>query len=75
MAAADGLAPEQARVRITLRRSLIGHAERQRRIARALGLRRVGASRVYARTPSLEGALRKIQHLVSVEEVAHGQDR
>ena len=72
---ADGLTPEQARVRITLRRSLIGHAERQRRIARSLGLRRVGASRVHAWTPSLEGALRKIQHLVSVEEVAHGQDR
>ena len=72
---ADRLTPEQTRVRITLRRSLIGHAERQRRIVRSLGLRRVGATRVHARTPSLEGALRKIQHLVSVEEVAHGQDR
>ena len=64
-----------ARVRVTLRRSLIGHAESQRRIVRALGLRRVGHSRVHARTPSLEGALRKIGHLVSVEEVVHGSDR
>ena len=62
-------------MRVTLRRSLIGRTESQRRIVRALGLRRVGQERVHARTPSLDGALRKIGHLVSVEEVAHGRDR
>jgi len=72
---ADGLAPGQRRVAVTLRRSLIGHAERQRRIVRALGLRRVGHMRVHALTPSLQGALRKIGHLVSVKEVADGPDR
>ncbi len=70
---ADGLAP--GRVRVTLRRSLIGHAERRRRIVRALGLRRVGQSRVHVLTPALKGALSKIGHLVSVEEVVHGPDR
>ncbi len=62
-------------MRLTLRRSLIGRPEVQRKIVRALGLRRVGATRVHARTPSVEGAIRKVRHLVSVEEVRHGRDR
>ncbi len=62
-------------VRVTLRRSLIGHTETQRRTVWALGLRRVGAARVHVLTPALRGALRKVQHLVSVEEVEHGQHR
>ncbi len=72
---ADGVAATQRRVAVTLRRSLIGNPEHQRRIVRALGLRRVGHSRVHALIPSLEGALRKIAHLVSVKEVADGPDR
>lgn len=60
---------EPRRVRVTLRRSLIGYPEDQRRTAWALGLQRVGTSRVHALTPSLEGAVRKIRHLVSVTEV------
>lgn len=62
-------------LRVTLRRSLIGRPEGQRRIARALGLRRVGASRVHARTPGVLGALRHLAHLVAIEEVGHGQAR
>lgn len=63
------------KVRVTLRRSLIGYPEDQRRTAWALGLRRVGTSRVHVLTASLEGALRKIRHLVSVNEVDDGRDR
>ena len=61
------------KIRVTLRRSLIGRPDDQRRTAHALGLRRIGASRVHAHTPQLAGAVRKIQHLVSVEEVDHGR--
>ncbi|HKX18079.1 MAG TPA: 50S ribosomal protein L30 [bacterium] len=68
----DGAA-EPPRVRVTLRRSLIGSPRDTRRTAHALGLRRIGASRVHAHTPSLAGAVRKIQHLVTVEEVKHGR--
>ncbi|HLW48595.1 MAG TPA: 50S ribosomal protein L30 [bacterium] len=64
---------ELARVRVTLRKSLIGRPADQRRTAHALGLRRIGASRIHAQTSSLTGAVRKIQHLVSVEEVEHGR--
>ena len=65
---------EQARVRVTLRKSLIGCPPDQRRTAHALGLRRIGASRVHAQTSSFAGAVRKIQHLVTIEEVEqHGR--
>ncbi len=70
---ADGVAPRQVRIR--LRRSLIGRTRDQRRTVWALGLRRVGASRVHVLTPSLAGAVRKVQHLVSLEEVEHGRSR
>ena len=69
---AGGVASPAGRVRLTLRRSLIGRPEGQRRIVRSLGLRRVGASRVHPRTPGVLGALRHVAHLVSVEEVAGG---
>jgi large subunit ribosomal protein L30 len=62
-----------AQVRVTLRRSLIGCPRDQRRTAHALGLRRIGASRVHVQNASVAGAVRKIQHLVSVEEVEHGR--
>jgi len=69
---ADGVT---MKVRVTLRRSLIGRTETQRRTVWALGLRRVGAVRVHPLTPSLRGALLKVGHLVAVEEVADGRDR
>jgi large subunit ribosomal protein L30 len=69
---ADGVTKK---VRVILRRSLIGRAQTQRRTAWALGLRRVGAARVHALTPALRGALRKVEHLVAVEEVADGSHR
>ncbi len=68
-----GTAAAGHRVRVTLRRSLIGYPADQRRTAYALGLRRIGASRVHAHTASFAGAVRKIQHLVTVEEVEHGR--
>ena len=70
---AERVKAEQTRVRVTLRRSLIGSPRETRRVAYALGLRRIGASRVHAQTPSLGGAVRKLQHLVTVEEVEHGR--
>lgn len=71
---ADGVTA-RTQVRVTLRRSLIGRPEGQRRIARALGLRRIGISRVHALTPSVAGALKRVGHLVTIEEVTHGRDR
>jgi large subunit ribosomal protein L30 len=57
-----------ARIRITQVRSQIGQSERHRGTLRALGLGRIGRSREHAESPQLAGMLRKVRHLVKVED-------
>lgn len=58
-----------ARLRITLVKSPIGYNVRQRRTARALGLRRLNSTVEHTDVPSVRGMIAKISHLVKVEEV------
>ncbi len=58
-----------ARVRITQVRSRIGQSERHRGTLRALGLGRIGSSAEHEESPVLAGMLRKVRHLVKVENV------
>ncbi len=55
--------------KITLVRSLIGHPERQRRTARALGLKRINQSVIKDDNGAIRGQIRKIKHLVKVEQL------
>jgi large subunit ribosomal protein L30 len=57
-----------AKVRVTQVRSQIGQSERHRGTLRALGLGRIGRSAEHEDGPQLAGMLRKVRHLVSVEE-------
>lgn len=50
--------------------SVIGRPEAQRKVLRGLGLRGVGSSVTVANTPSFRGMIKKIIHLVQVEEKA-----
>ena len=50
--------------------SLIGRPESQRLILRGLGLRGVGSSVTVANTPSFRGMIKKVLHLVTVQETA-----
>ncbi|TMI87743.1 MAG: 50S ribosomal protein L30 [Bacillati bacterium ANGP1] len=70
-ASAAGRTGPVRRVRVTLRRSLIGRPATQRRIISALGLRRMGSAREHSLSPSVTGALKRVGHLVSIEEVDH----
>jgi large subunit ribosomal protein L30 len=56
------------KVKITQVRSQIGQTERHRGTLRALGLGRIGQSREHAESPQLAGMLRKVRHLVKVED-------
>ncbi|MBD0348224.1 MAG: 50S ribosomal protein L30 [Thermoleophilia bacterium] len=56
-------------LRITQVRSAIGQSQRHRGTLRALGLGRIGRSAEHADSPQLAGMLRKVRHLVRVEEV------
>jgi len=56
-------------IKVTLKRSVIGFSERQRRTVRSLGLGRVGSSVVHEETPVILGMIRKVPHLLEVERL------
>ena len=55
-------------LKITLVRSAIGYSEKHKETVRALGLRHLSQTVEQADTPALRGMLRKVNHLVKVEE-------
>ena len=57
-----------ARVKLTQVRSQIGQSERHRGTLRALGLGKIGRTAEQDDTPVIAGMLRKVRHLVKVEE-------
>ena len=58
-----------AKVRITQIRSTIKRPERQKRTMQALGLRKINRTVEVEKTPQIEGMIRKVSHLVSVDEI------
>jgi large subunit ribosomal protein L30 len=56
-----------AKVRVTQIRSLISETQKHRGTLRALGLRRIGQTVEHDDGPVLAGMLRKVRHLVKVE--------
>jgi large subunit ribosomal protein L30 len=57
-----------AKLRITQTRSQIGETPKHRGTLRALGLGRIGRSVERDSSPETLGMLRKVRHLVKVEE-------
>lgn len=56
-------------LKVRQRRSVIGRPQTQRAILAGLGLRRVGAEVRRPNTPAIRGMVKKVLHLVEVEEV------
>ena len=56
-------------LKITQVRSEIGQSQKHRGTLRALGLGKIGRSVSRAESPQLAGMLRKVRHLVRVEDV------
>lgn len=56
-------------LRIILRKSMIGRRRHQRQVLAGLGLRRINQSVVRADTPTIQGMIAKVRHLVDVEPV------
>ena len=59
-----------AKVKVTLKRSLIGRPETQRKTVRALGLRKINSVVELPDNPAIRGQLHKVEHLISVEKIA-----
>jgi large subunit ribosomal protein L30 len=57
-----------AKVRITQVRSEIGQSQRHRGTLRALGLGKIGKTVEHDDGPVLTGMLRKVRHLVKVDD-------
>jgi large subunit ribosomal protein L30 len=57
-----------AKIRVTQTRSKIGQSEKHRGTLRALGLGKIGRSAEHRESPQLAGMLRKVRHLVKVED-------
>jgi large subunit ribosomal protein L30 len=58
-----------AKIRVTQVRSQIGQTEKHRGTLRALGLGTIGRTAEHEESPVVAGMLRKVRHLVKVEEV------
>ncbi len=56
-------------IRVTQIRSQVGQSEKHRGTLRALGLGRIGKTNELKSTPVSAGMLRKVAHLVKVEDV------
>lgn len=59
-----------AQLKVTQTGSSIGTKPKQRGTLRALGLGRIGKSRVHTDTPDVRGQIQKVPHLVSVETIS-----
>jgi large subunit ribosomal protein L30 len=59
---------ENKTIFVTLVRSPIGYTKDQKQTVLALGLRRMHQTIEHRDTPALRGMIRKVEHLVQVEE-------
>ena len=60
-------------LKITWKKSFIGRNQKQRRIIRSLGLRRLNHSVVHRNSPTIKGMVRKTIHMLEVEEISDAQ--
>jgi large subunit ribosomal protein L30 len=57
------------KLKVTLKKSIIGSNEKQRATVKGLGLRRINHSATLNNTPAIRGMIKKVIHLIDVEEI------
>ena len=57
------------KVKITLKRSLIGQTPKARETVRSLGLKKINSSTEREINPMIQGMLNKVEHLVDIAEI------
>lgn len=58
-----------AKIKVTLVKSPIDRSNRQKLTVQALGLNKMNSSREVEATPQILGMVKKVNHLIKVEEV------
>jgi large subunit ribosomal protein L30 len=66
------MSPAAKKLRVTQVRSVIHRPKDQKDTVRRLGLHRINDSIVKEDRPEIRGMIRKVQHLVRVEELPEG---
>ena len=61
-------AQKNAKIQVTLRKSLIGQKPKTRATVRSLGLRKINSTIEHNDTPDVRGMLHRVRHLIEVEE-------
>ena len=57
------------KIRVTLTKSVIGASPKQKKVVEALGLKKMHQSVELVDTPAARGAINKVPHLLTVEEL------
>jgi large subunit ribosomal protein L30 len=57
------------KIKVTLRRSMIGRPEQQRKVLRGMGLTRMNKTVELENTAAIRGMVLKVAHMVEAEEV------
>jgi len=57
------------KLKITMIRSMIGSPEKHRKTLKAMGLTKIGKKVEMADIPASRGMIRKVEHMVKVEEI------
>ncbi|CDE72439.1 50S ribosomal protein L30 [Acidaminococcus sp. CAG:917] len=60
---------KEKQIKVTLVKSTIGCLKNQKANVEALGLHKIGSSRIHADNAVTRGMISKVSHLVKVEEV------
>ena len=58
------------KIKITQVKSAIDRPERQKQTLKALGLNKLNATKEVEATPQILGMVRKVEHMIAVEELA-----
>lgn len=56
-------------IKITQIKSAIGQTQRQKKTIKALGLKKINHTVAHQATPAIQGMLKKINHLITVEKI------
>ncbi len=63
------------KLKVKLRRSLIGMHGKNKKIIRALGLRKINQVVIHKDTPSIRGMIEKVRQYIEVEEIEHAEPK
>lgn len=55
-------------ITVTLKKSVISCTDKQKACVKGLGLRKTGSSKTLENTPAVRGMIKKVIHLLEIEE-------